>query len=100
MVWLAGIMISEDINWWRGECGLKPVPAKLTMGLPIPVYHTFSPAIIPKPHDWKASSHVTGWVFPEPTLVNEEDENNEEIKGHTQYNKAWKPSKELKEFLK
>ena len=33
---------------------------------PFPVLHAFSPAVVPRPADWPAHVHETGWWLPEP----------------------------------
>jgi len=32
----------------------------------LPVLHGYSPAVLPRPHDWPANAHVTGYWFLEP----------------------------------
>ena len=56
-------------NKWRAESlGLPPEPiwgARRLMGWPdVPVLSGFSEAVLPKPKDWPAHHHVTGYWFP------------------------------------
>jgi sterol 3beta-glucosyltransferase len=72
------------INTWRKEHGLPSVGRFFTerrKNMPtIPVLYSFSHYVVPRPADWDADTHVTGYWFLPP------DEN-------------WQPSKELTQFL-
>jgi UDP:flavonoid glycosyltransferase YjiC (YdhE family) len=73
LTYLAGQQISwqpfRDItNRWRAEeLGLAPLPvwgARRLMGwLDVPVLSGFSEAVVPKPRDWPANHHITGYWF-------------------------------------
>jgi sterol 3beta-glucosyltransferase len=68
-------LASQQISWqpfrditnaWRAEAlGLPPEPvwgARRLMGWPgVPVLSGFSEAVLPKPRDWPANHHVTGY---------------------------------------
>jgi len=72
-------LASQQISWqpfrditnrWRAEeLGLPPEPvwgARRLMGWPdVPVLSGFSEAVLPKPRDWPANHHVTGYWFPD-----------------------------------
>jgi sterol 3beta-glucosyltransferase len=70
-------LASQQISWqpfrditniWRAdELGLPPEPvwgARRLMGWPnVPVLSGFSEAVLPKPRDWPANHHITGYWF-------------------------------------
>jgi UDP:flavonoid glycosyltransferase YjiC (YdhE family) len=72
-------LASQQISWqpfrditnlWRSEVlGLPPEPvwgARRLMGWPdVPVVSGFSQAVLPKPRDWPANHHITGYWFDE-----------------------------------
>ncbi len=74
------------VNHWRKQTlGLQPLKAGASPlvradGRPVPALHAFSPAVIPRPEDWPATAHVTGYWFLDA------DEH-------------WQPSPELQAFL-
>jgi sterol 3beta-glucosyltransferase len=54
--------------WRRKTLGLPPLPVAASQyarmrAARAPWLYGFSPAIIPKPHDWPAESHITGYWF-------------------------------------
>lgn len=60
----------DIVNAWRVEAlGLPREPvwgARRMMGWPdVPVLSGFSTAVLPKPRDWPANHHVTGYWFPD-----------------------------------
>jgi UDP:flavonoid glycosyltransferase YjiC (YdhE family) len=59
----------DIVNTWRAEAlGLPHEPvwgARRMMGWPdVPVLSGFSSTVLPKPRDWPANHHVTGYWFP------------------------------------
>lgn len=77
---------AKEVNQVRESMlGLDPFPKSagvLNMpdGTPIPILHAFSPHLVPRPSDWPAQAHTTGyWFLDQP--------NN------------WEPSPELVAFL-
>lgn len=59
------------INRWRAETlDLPPAeqsPIKTVRQSGLPVLYGFSPAVLPRPAEWDASVHITGyWVLPAP----------------------------------
>jgi sterol 3beta-glucosyltransferase len=56
------------INRWRKETlGLPPTRSDATLhGKPVPKLYAYSPAVVPAPPDWDASSTVTGYWFLPP----------------------------------
>jgi sterol 3beta-glucosyltransferase len=62
------------INEWRKTTlGLKPRSWRTTEymqpdGSPVPALYSFSPSVVPAPHDWPESAVVTGyWFLDQPT---------------------------------
>lgn len=60
--------VRKKINYWRQETlNLPPVPFtgvyRQQQQQKIPILHCFSPDVIPKPDDWAAWAHVTGYWF-------------------------------------
>jgi sterol 3beta-glucosyltransferase len=72
-------------NGWRKRLGLRPWRSYAEMlnyarSLGVPSLYGYSPSVIPKPPDWDALQHVTGyWFLDEPP--------------------AWQPPSELVQFL-
>ena len=66
---LAQQLIGRFINRWRQEqLGLPPIsllkwPYGQRNGQPVPMLHSYSPAVVPKPPDWGEHIHVTGYWF-------------------------------------
>jgi UDP:flavonoid glycosyltransferase YjiC (YdhE family) len=70
-------LIYQQLNWqpfrdianaWRtADLGLPPSPiwaGKRIMGWPeVPIVYSYSSAVLPKPRDWAANQHVTGYWF-------------------------------------
>lgn len=61
-------MFSKQLNDWRtGVLGLDPLPrfAKSgeIKGQTLPVLHAYSEHVVPRPTDWPATAHVTGYWF-------------------------------------
>jgi len=73
-------MYRRPINEWRREVlGLPPAKGEENLrGKPVTKLYAYSPAVVPRPADWDASSIVTGYWFldapsswqPDPALVN------------------------------
>lgn len=64
-VWLAAASMRGTLNGWRREVlGLAPVRNELELhGRPVLRLYPYSPAVIPTPADWDASSLATGYWF-------------------------------------
>ncbi|MFD4610536.1 glycosyltransferase [Streptomyces sp. NPDC058440] len=52
----------------RARLGLPPARAgtgrRIRRGQRRPVYHGFSPLVVPRPHDWRSTLHVCGYWWP------------------------------------
>lgn len=82
MVWLTSASVRGMVNRWRKEAlGLGPVRDELTLhGRPVLRLYGYSPAVVPTPADWDASSVATGyWRLDAP--------------------EAWQPPEALRTFL-
>jgi sterol 3beta-glucosyltransferase len=71
--WLSGAWCRKDVDRWRRDVlGLPPRPGRHDPlvsgdGTPVTVLHAFSEHVIPRPADWPATAHVTGyWLLPAP----------------------------------
>ena len=67
LVWL---LFGGPINRWRPSLGLRPHPPgghfrrqERQAGL---IHNGFSPRVVPRPPDWPANVHLTGYWFPPP----------------------------------
>jgi UDP:flavonoid glycosyltransferase YjiC (YdhE family) len=74
-----------EINRWRqDQLGLAPLPLGFTYsrlgGDELPLLYGFSEAVVPRPLDWSARLHVTGYWFLDRAA-------------------AWTPPEELSDFL-
>jgi sterol 3beta-glucosyltransferase len=74
-----------EINRWRRErLDLAPLPHGFTYSRfgceELPLLYGFSPAVVPRPHDWSARLHVTGYWFLDTPV-------------------DWKPPEALADFL-
>jgi sterol 3beta-glucosyltransferase len=70
---LAGAWCRRDIDRWRRDVlDLPPRRGRHDSlvgagGAPVTVLHAFSGHVVPRPADWPASAHVTGyWLLPAP----------------------------------
>jgi sterol 3beta-glucosyltransferase len=70
---LAGTWCRRDIDRWRRDVlDLPPRrgrhdPLVSAAGAPVTVLHAFSAHAVPRPADWPATAHVTGyWLLPAP----------------------------------
>jgi sterol 3beta-glucosyltransferase len=68
---LAGAWCRRDIDRWRRDVlALPPRPGRHDPlaprdGVPVTVLHSFSAHVVPRPADWPATAHVTGyWLLP------------------------------------
>jgi sterol 3beta-glucosyltransferase len=68
---LSGAWCRRDVDRWRRDAlGLEPRPGRhdpLTSwdGTPVTALHGYSAHVLPRPADWPASAHVTGyWTLP------------------------------------
>ena len=70
---LAGTWCRKDVDRWRRD--VLDLPSRRGRhdalvggdGAPVTVLHAFSGHIVPRPADWPASTHVTGyWLLPAP----------------------------------
>jgi sterol 3beta-glucosyltransferase len=68
---LAGAWCRRDVDRWRREeLGLPPRPGRHDPlvswdGAPVTALHAYSAHVVPRPADWPASAHVTGyWTRP------------------------------------
>jgi sterol 3beta-glucosyltransferase len=63
----AAASFSGMIQEWRGSIGLSAksnvIQGMTLRGQPVPVLYFYSPHVIPRPADWPASVHVTGYWF-------------------------------------
>jgi sterol 3beta-glucosyltransferase len=82
---IAWRVLGKVLTGWRSEHGLsklRSLPEMLDQAPAkgAPTLYLFSPSVLPKPADWPATDHVTGyWFLPAPA--------------------AWQPSRELQDFL-
>jgi sterol 3beta-glucosyltransferase len=70
---LAGTWCRKDIDRWRRDVlDLPPRrgrhdPLVSADGAPVTVLHAFSQHVVPRPADWPATAHLTGyWLLPAP----------------------------------
>jgi sterol 3beta-glucosyltransferase len=61
----------RQLNQWRRQrLGLGPAPLAGLVAAgrrrQVPVLYGYSPSVVPKPPDWGAHLHVTGYWFPDP----------------------------------
>jgi sterol 3beta-glucosyltransferase len=83
---LAGLWCRRDIDRWRRD-GLhlpprrgRHDPLRSADGAPVTVLHSFSAHVVPRPADWPATAHITGyWMLPAAP--------------------GWSPPRRLAEFL-
>jgi len=68
---LTGAWCRKDIDRWRRDVLVLPPrrgrhdPLAGTDGAPVTALHAFSPHVVPRPADWPATAHVTGyWQLP------------------------------------
>jgi sterol 3beta-glucosyltransferase len=68
---LAGLWCRRDIDRWRRDgLDLPPRrgrhdPLRSADGAPVTVLHSFSAHVVPRPADWPATAHITGyWMLP------------------------------------
>jgi sterol 3beta-glucosyltransferase len=68
---LAGLWCRRDIDRWRRDgLDLPPRrgrrdPLRSPDGTPVTALHSFSAQVVPRPADWPATAHVTGyWMLP------------------------------------
>ena len=67
---LAGAWCRRDIDRWRRDVLALPArPGRhdplRSGGAPVTVLHAYSPVVVPRPADWPATAHVTGyWTLP------------------------------------
>ncbi len=68
---LAGAWCRGDIDAWRRDVLALPArpgrhdPLRSGSGAPVTVLHAYSPHVVPRPADWPATAHVTGyWTLP------------------------------------
>lgn len=75
-------VFGEIINQFRGELGLKPhTRASYFAALhATPALNGFSAHVVPRPKDWPATQHITGYWFLDET-------------------EQWQPKQELAEFI-
>jgi sterol 3beta-glucosyltransferase len=83
---LTGAWCRKDIDRWRRDALTLPPrrnrhnPLADTNGTPVTVLHAFSGHVVPRPADWPATAHVTGyWLLPAAP--------------------GWSPPRRLAEFL-
>ncbi|MDQ2813911.1 MAG: glycosyltransferase [Actinomycetota bacterium] len=81
---LAGLWCRRDNDRWRAELNLprrrgRHNPLRSPDGTPVTVLHSFSAHVVPRPADWPANTHITGyWTLPSAP--------------------AWSPPRRLAEF--
>ncbi|MGH3255529.1 MAG: glycosyltransferase [Streptosporangiaceae bacterium] len=68
---LAGAWCRRDIDRWRRDVLALPArpgrhdPLRSSGGAPVTVLQAYSPLVVPRPADWPATAHVTGyWTLP------------------------------------
>ncbi len=83
---LSGAWCRAEIERWRRNVLWLPPrpgqhdPLRAADGAPVPVLHAYSAHVVPRPADWPASAHVTGyWTLPSAA--------------------GWAPPRRLAEFL-
>lgn len=64
----AWLLVRQEVNRWRQQSlGLPPLPVAGPYGKvyrgEVPVLYGFSRHVVPRPPDWPASMHVTGYWF-------------------------------------
>ncbi|MBN8621246.1 MAG: glycosyltransferase family 1 protein [Anaerolineae bacterium] len=68
--WMTWTFTKGRINDWRkAKLGLPPAtqsPYAMVRAQGMPTLYGFSPAVLPKPADWPANAHVTGYWFLPP----------------------------------
>jgi sterol 3beta-glucosyltransferase len=83
-------MFRAAVNRWRKLAGLAPQPFFGVYGRMekerTPIINGFNEQVIPRPPDWGAHIHMTGWWMPED-LEQESDQ------------PAWTPPDDLRQFL-
>jgi UDP:flavonoid glycosyltransferase YjiC (YdhE family) len=61
-------MFRPAVNGWRKSLGLRPRPGggyfRQLERQAVPVLNGFSPRVVPRPRDWPAHVHITGYWFP------------------------------------
>ncbi len=66
LLWL---LFGGAVNRWRRSLGLPPQPPGGYFGRlerqAVPVLNGFSPLVVPRPADWGANIHLTGYWYPE-----------------------------------
>nr|BAC57027.1 glycosyltransferase [Micromonospora griseorubida] len=70
-----------EVDGYRRRQGLEPFGGRspfLRLGRERPYLYPFSPSVLPKPRDWPARAHVTGYWF---------------------WDQDWQPTRELVDFL-
>src|SRR6185436_11869732 len=71
LLWL---LFGRPVNSWRRTLGLPVHPPGGYFGrlerLAVPVLNGFSPLVVPRPADWGANIHVTGYWHPKVTAPN------------------------------
>jgi UDP:flavonoid glycosyltransferase YjiC (YdhE family) len=64
---LFGQTFKKHMNDWNRKLGLPPLPFAGFYSMAdrknIPVLYGYSPTLVPKPSDWKANTHVTGYWY-------------------------------------
>jgi sterol 3beta-glucosyltransferase len=88
---LAGLWCRRDSDRWRAEQNLprrrgRHDPLQSPDGTPVTVLHSYSAHVVPRPADWPATAHITGyWMLPTaPNLPTAPD---------------WSPPRRLAEFV-
>ena len=63
-------LLRHDDTELRRQLGLRPLPLRgpgQRQGrTAMPVFYSYSPAVLPRPVDWPARMHVTGYWFLDP----------------------------------
>jgi len=78
--YLTGAWCRRDIDAWRRDTLALEPGHHDPLGPRTPVLHSFSAHVLPRPADWPATAHITGYWFREPA-------------------QDWTPPRRLAEFL-
>ena len=85
LVFIAAPVLAGPVKELRAELGLPPISSHQAMigqmdATDWPVFHGFSPSVVPRPADWRPGLQVTGYWWPASQA-------------------GWIPSPELEDFL-
>jgi sterol 3beta-glucosyltransferase len=69
--WFMQQLTGRFLNRWRRRHGMAAIPLRMwpygrLHGRPVPILFSYSPLVYPRPPDWGAHVHVTGYWFLDP----------------------------------